>query len=164
MANRELRDVYQGSSMVDLFHNEPDEGKAEWLYASLTNDGVEVTKNVSYTPIVMKWFNLPPHLRGNLGAFFLIGVLPPKVSNYQAMFRPVAEMLATRQPGPKGTSLQVFDSSRQLDVDIRVVVPCFLNDVRGTPQVRTISCSKSRSDSCLFFYGRLGWVLSFVYI
>ena len=63
MANRELRDVYDGTLMTDLYHDEDDEGKSEWLYASLTNDGVEVTKNVAYTPIVMKWFNLPPHLR-----------------------------------------------------------------------------------------------------
>ena len=63
----------------------------EWvMYFVLVNDGVEVEKNVAYTPITLKVLNEPKDRRSKMGCIWLAAFFPPKVGNYQAMFTPLA--------------------------------------------------------------------------
>ena len=62
--NRELHDVWDGTILGALFHALDDPEKCHYLYLAQSNDGVEVEKNVTYTPITAKLLNLPPDLRG----------------------------------------------------------------------------------------------------
>lgn len=50
---------------------------------TFTDDGTEVEKNVSYTPLVIRILNFPPQLRSLLGNLKLVGFLPPHVTDYQ---------------------------------------------------------------------------------
>ena len=47
------------------------------------NDGVEVVKAVSYTPVTFKILSLPPGLRGVLGTVVMIALLPPKIDQLE---------------------------------------------------------------------------------
>jgi len=69
------------------------------------NDGVEVVKAVSYTPVTFKILSLPPGLRGALGTIVMIALLPPKIKNYNAMFRPIVDMLVALAPEGAGISV-----------------------------------------------------------
>ena len=62
--NRELHDCWDASILGALFHALDDPEKCHYLYLAQSNDGVEVEKNVTYTPITAKLLNLPPDLRG----------------------------------------------------------------------------------------------------
>ena len=68
MANRVLQDWWDGGIAHELFHNLPDAEKGDYLYFGCSNDGVEVEKNVSYTPATAKVLNAPPDARGMLGS------------------------------------------------------------------------------------------------
>jgi hypothetical protein len=64
LENRELVDCWDASILEDMYHNLEDDNKHDWIYLAQSNDGVEVQKNVSYTPITAKVLNLPLQMRG----------------------------------------------------------------------------------------------------
>ena len=64
MNSREVIDTWDGSILESLFHDLDDADKGKYLYLAQSNDGVEVEKNTTYTPITAKLLNLPPSLRG----------------------------------------------------------------------------------------------------
>ena len=70
---RELTDAWDGAILSSLHHENKDANKEDILYFAQSNDGVEVQKNISYTPITAKLLNLPVKLRGieTLVCFFL---------------------------------------------------------------------------------------------
>jgi hypothetical protein len=72
-------DVWDGKILQNLFWDSTDAGKKDHIYFMAGYDGVEVEKNVSYTPIVGQILNFPPKLRGLLSQIVLFGFLPPKV-------------------------------------------------------------------------------------
>ena len=77
--DRELWDVTDGNildGMRELWR------KLVMIF-TFTDDGTEVEKNVSYTPLVIRILNFPPQLRSLLGNLKLVGFLPPHVTDYQ---------------------------------------------------------------------------------
>jgi hypothetical protein len=98
MHERELRDCFDGSLLNDFLASQVVE-QENALFFTLSNDGVELRKNQSYTPITCKCLNLPPKLRGLLASIWLLGYMPPNVKDYQAFLKPVAEMFARHLPG-----------------------------------------------------------------
>ena len=89
------------------------------------NDGVEVRKNTSYTPVTLKILNLPGELRGALGTMLLLGLFPPKIKDYNAMMRPIVDMFIDVGPGGAG--------ARVGDKVIYLALAWILNDSRGVP-------------------------------
>ena len=73
VAAREMRDVWDGTLMNDLIRkiDKGDPSKL-YLYLGQSNDGVQVEKNVSYTPITAKVLNLPAKMRGMIYLLFCI--------------------------------------------------------------------------------------------
>jgi hypothetical protein len=102
------------------------------LYFACSNDGVEVTKNVTYTPITAKLLNLPGELRGMLANIWLLGYMPPKVQDYQSMLKPVVEMFAARNPDNE-TPLTVLSAATRKISQIYYMVAWTANDIRGVP-------------------------------
>ncbi len=93
MHERELRDCFDGSLLNDFLADQVVE-QEKALFFTLSNDGVELRKNQSYTPITCKCLNLPPKLRGLLASIWLLGYMPPNVKDYQAFLKPVAQTFA----------------------------------------------------------------------
>ena len=81
------------------------------MYFVLVNDGVEVQKNVCYTPITLKVLNEPKERRSKMGCIWLAAFFPPKVRNYQAMFTPLAEQFERLQPGNEGVAVHLPDTN-----------------------------------------------------
>ena len=111
LRDRNLRDAWDGKLLEDLLAQNPELRREvlNTLFFALSCDGVEVHKNVSYTPITCKCLNLSPRLRGMLASIWLLGYLPPKVENYQEFLQQVVDMFARNAPG--GEPLRVFDAS-----------------------------------------------------
>ena len=130
-ASRELHDCWDASIMDTQFHRLHDENKKSFLYFAQSHDGVEVQKNVTYTPITAKLLNLPSNARGRLSCIWLLGFLPPNVSNYQNMLKPMVEMFAKSAPGEQ--PIQVYDAHLGRDRDIWTVLSWITNDIRGVP-------------------------------
>jgi hypothetical protein len=101
------------------------------------NDGVEVRKNVSYTPVTLKLLNLPGDMRGALGTMLFVALFPPKVKNYNAMMRPIVDMFVDLEP--RGRGIAVGDQA------IHVALAWILNDTRGVP---TCCCGKQAPALC----------------
>jgi len=76
------------------------------IFFAQSNDGVEVTKSTTFTPITAKVLNYNGKMRGLLTNIVLLGFMPPGVKNYQNMLLPVVEMYAKRAPST-GKPLQV---------------------------------------------------------
>ena len=132
MGSRFLSDFNDGSIFARLHADLPplpDDGM--YLYLALSFDGVEVEKNVSYTPVVAKVLNLPPTLRGQLGMLWLLAYFPPKVRNYMSMLRPVVEQLA--RFAPSETPLEVDNAHTGGQTKVWVVLLWNVNDIRGVP-------------------------------
>ena len=131
MEHRHLDSAWDGSIMEELFHNCTDAEKIHYLYFVHSNDGVEVEKNISYTPLTAKLLNFPPLLRGMLSAIWLLGFLPPHVKNYQNMLLPMVDMFARRAPGEE--PVEVFDAHTGEDANKWLVIASLANDIRGVP-------------------------------
>jgi hypothetical protein len=101
------------------------------------NDGVEVRKLVSYTPVTLKLLNMPGDMRGALGTMLFVALFPPKVKNYNAMMRPIVDMFIDLEP--RGRGIAVGDKA------IHVAVAWILNDSRGVP---TTCCGKQPPAHC----------------
>jgi rubrerythrin len=70
---RELNCAFDGSIMEELYHGADARYKDNTFYFTWSNDGVEIQKNISYTPIVAKLLNLPKEQRGALACIWLLG-------------------------------------------------------------------------------------------
>jgi hypothetical protein len=57
--------VYSQLCVQDLLRTIDEDQRARCLFLALSYDGVEVEKNVSYTPITAKILNFPPKIRGS---------------------------------------------------------------------------------------------------
>ncbi len=108
--NRELVDFTDSSIHAELYREE--ETDEVVLYIVMCFDGVEVEKNVTYTPVTAKLLNLPPGLRGQLGNLWLLGFFPPHVQDYDTMLTPIVEQLATHRPGANHP-IEVWDAHTQ---------------------------------------------------
>jgi len=73
LATRELSGPFDGSILQNLHYERKDQDCDKCWYFAVSNDGVEVEKNVSYTPITAKLLNLPAELRGLLTCIWLLG-------------------------------------------------------------------------------------------
>ena len=136
--NRELVDWWDSSIAAELFHDLPDEDKKDYLYFACSNDGVEVEKKVSYTPVTAKLMNMAADARGMLGSIWLLGFWPPKVKDYQAMLLPVVEMFAKHAPGEE--PIDVYDAHLKQRSNKWVVLAQNTNDIRG---VTPATCGKA---------------------
>jgi hypothetical protein len=72
-AAREISSAFDGSILQELYHDCTHDYKEFCLYFTCCNDGVEVTKGTSYTPITAELLNLPSELRGLLASIWLLG-------------------------------------------------------------------------------------------
>jgi hypothetical protein len=129
--NRELRDCWDASIMETLFYKHPDNNKKAFIYFAQSHDGVEIQKNVTYTPITAKVLNLPTHARSRLACIWLLGYLPPHVKNYQNMLLPMIEMFAKSAPGKD--PINVYDAHQGINRDIWTVIAWTTNDIRAVP-------------------------------
>ena len=68
------------------------------VFLHVSNDGVEVEKGVSYTPVTARLYDLPPSVRGLLRSILLLSYFPPYVKNYRNMCRPVCDQFAKHCP------------------------------------------------------------------
>jgi hypothetical protein len=73
MADRELVSAFDGKILQKMYYESDCKTKDETLYFACSNDGVEVEKGVSYTPITAKLLNYPTALRGLLSSIWLLG-------------------------------------------------------------------------------------------
>jgi len=132
MANRELHGVFDGSILEALYHKCPEAYKEFCLFFALSNDGVEVTKKTSYTPIVAQLLNLPAEMRGLLSSMWLLGYMPPNVKDYQAFLKPIADMFAARAP-LTGVPLEVYNAAKGQEDSISLMLAWSINDIRAVP-------------------------------
>ena len=146
LENRELVDWWDCGIAAELFHNMNDEDKEDYLYFACSNDGVEVEKNVSYTPVTAKLLNVAPDARGMLGSIWLLGFWPPKVKDYQAMLQPVVEMFAEHAPGAE--PIDVFDAHLGERRNKWLVMAQNNNDIRGVPAATCGKAPPSLEGSC----------------
>jgi hypothetical protein len=83
---RELNCAFDGSIMETLYHGADPMYKDSTFYFSWSNDGVEVHKNVSFTPIVAKLLNLPKEQRGALACIWLLGYTPRLLQHTRGIY------------------------------------------------------------------------------
>ena len=129
--DRELRDCWDGTIIPSLFPHLNNDTKKSFLYFAQSHDGVEIQKNVTYTPITAKVLNLPTHVRGRLGCIWLLGYLPPHVKNYQNMLKPMVEMFA--KSAPDKDPINVYDAHTKTHRNIWTVIAWITNDIRAVP-------------------------------
>ena len=118
------------------------------VFIGQSNDGVEVQKRVTYTPITGKILNFSAKTRGLLQSILLLGYMPPKVKNKQNMILPVVEMFEKRCPRT-GRPLKVFDAYRQTTRKIYFVCAQIVNDLRGMPDCSCGASPPALVGSCL---------------
>ena len=58
---------------------------------------------VSFTPVMGQLLSYPPHMRQTFGGYLLLGVMPPKVRNYNAMYGAILSHIRST-----GTSMDDF--------------------------------------------------------
>jgi hypothetical protein len=63
MDERPLYDTHDADIINRLHHNSSLSYAKKVLWFTITCDGTEVEKGVSYTPFVLRFLNLPPQLR-----------------------------------------------------------------------------------------------------
>ncbi len=135
--DRELVDIFDGKAFEDLHHSRDDANKNHTLYFLMCQDGVEVTKGTSYTPVTAKLLNWSPKVRSLQGNIILLGFLPPHVQDYTAMLLPIAEMFASHEPARE--PLIVHDQNGR-EHRVWYMLAATVTDIRGYPAV---SCGSS---------------------
>jgi hypothetical protein len=135
-------DIFDGNVLQDLIKKMPIELRDFILWLVLCSDGVEVQKDVTWTPVTAKIMNWPSGVRSLLGAILMLAVFPPKVKNYDQMFLPIVEQLAELAPRT-GTGFTVNDVVRF------VVMAIHLNDTRGVPGGCKGSHAPAYNGSCV---------------
>lgn len=104
------------------------------IFFGLSNDGVEVEKNVAYTPITGRVYNWPPKMRGLLRSIVLFGYLPPNVKNYRGMLQPVCDQFAKHAPlGEDAVPIKVYNAHTRRREDKWIVLAKLMNDIRAVP-------------------------------
>ena len=112
-------------------HEIPEGSEVYTIYISLTADGTEVQKGRSYTPVTSKVLNLGSDLRSMLSNIRLHAIFPPKVNDYNSLFRPIAEEFHRYRPDG-GHPIRV-DSETGSSLYIYVHLAYTVNDMRGVP-------------------------------
>lgn len=143
-----LRDCYQGRIMQRLFRSFDAALLPDIIYLTQCNDGVEVEKNVSYTPCTAEVLNLEPQVRSLLGSIWLLALFPPHVRDYQSMFLPLVNMYKELAPGGRG--VKVWDAYQQRTRTIYVVLAWIVNDIRGVPNSSCGSYAPCYVGSCVW--------------
>ena len=75
---------------------------------------------------------------GLRASIWLLGYMPPKVRNYQNMFKPLVDMYRKLAPDKEG--IEVFDAALGKNVRKWLVCAWLTNDVRGVPNA---TCGKA---------------------
>ena len=119
------------------------------MYFALTADGVEVVKNVSYTPVILKVLNLPAELRTMMANIRMVAVLPPGVVDYNSVLRPIAADFA-RHMQKGGTPIITRHPRTNMLLHLFVHLTYTLNDVRGVPTVTCNHHAPCYIGSCVF--------------
>jgi hypothetical protein len=119
-------DAWDGSVLCDT----PMEERLNSVHVALTADATELADQVSYTPVVLRWLQLPPWLRHLFAGILLWAVFPSSVKNYKALYTYLLKMVAHALPG--GTGFHVWDSwsQKQRLLHLRLGFNC--DDSRGT--------------------------------
>jgi hypothetical protein len=81
------------------------EARRYCMHGAQCNDGVEIHKNKSYTPVTMQILDWPQEQRTLLGSTWLLAVFPPGIKDYQALMRPIAQSLADVGPDSEGVDI-----------------------------------------------------------
>ena len=123
--DRIMLDIFDGQVLQDHIKKIPEHLRDFILYLLLVSDGVEVQKDVTWTPVTAKILNWPSGVRTLLGAIIMLAVFPPHVKDYDQMFLPIVEQLA--KLAPRAAGLTVNDITRW------VMMVLHLNDTRGVP-------------------------------
>ena len=122
---------FDGSILQRQYHDSDHADKDHFLFFSLHNDGVEVEKGVSYTPVVIKIQNWSSGMRIAQSGKLLIAVFPPHVKDYQSLLEPVARMFAKHAPGKR--PLTVWDAHREATTHVWYIMCWACNDLRAAP-------------------------------
>jgi hypothetical protein len=117
MDDRPLYDTYDADIMNRLHHNSSLSHAKKVLWFTVTCDGTEVEKGVSYTPVVLRLLNLPPQLRHPLGNLKLAAFFPPKIQSYDAHLQPFVEQLARHQPNG-GEPIRCWDAASGSEIQV----------------------------------------------
>ena len=129
---RELSGPFDGSILQKLYHNSEDtQGKDYYIFLAQSNDGVEVEKNVTYTPVVVKVLNASSEMYSTHTNKLMVGTFPKKVKDYQAMFRPIVRMYAKHAPGK--SPLTVWNAYSGSEIQVWYVLAWTVNDIRALP-------------------------------
>jgi hypothetical protein len=110
--------------------------RSDTLYLSMSSDScvLQGWKGKSFTPVVCRIMNLPPHLRHTFAGFLLLGMLPPKVRNYPLFYKTVLAQLH-KYTKEGGEGIQVWDSHLKKGRTIKLDLHMVLEDLRGLPNV-----------------------------
>jgi len=121
------------------------------VFIGVSNDGVEVKKNVAYTPITGRIYNAPPEVRGLLRMILLLGYCPPKVKSYKNMFQPLCDQFERHCPrGENAVPFKVYNAYTKCEQDKWLVLASFTNDIRGLP-----TCTSGSQPPC--YVGSCNW-------
>jgi hypothetical protein len=80
---------------------------------------------------------------------WLLGFMPPKVRNYQAMLQPVVEQFKAHAP-VTGEPIEVHNSASGEDQEVHVVMAAGVYDLRGFPGMVCGSTGPCYVGSCHF--------------
>lgn len=117
------------------------------IYISVTADGTEIQKNVSFTPVTSKVLNLGCSLRSLMSNIRLHAVFPPSVKDYNALFAPFADELHTHRPGG-GNPIRLRHPVTRKRIHLYVHLAYFVNDIRGQPAVSGGKSAPCINGSC----------------
>ena len=143
--DRQLNDAADGTHLADRPFDAPG---CVTLYYSFTADGVEVQKNVSYTPGVGKNLNLEGTLRSLMSSLLLFCFFPPSVKDYNSLFRPVAELFALHRPGA-GRPITVTCATTGRTLAAYLYLAYHVNDIRGVSPLVCGSAPPAHCGSCV---------------
>lgn len=134
-----IRRVWGNQVMADLLHYPRDQGDGDvWdaaLYNnlsrlddmcfSITCDGatLQKTRNVSWTPIILRWLNLPPHVRTTAGGMFLWAHLPHDIVIDDAL-----QYLLTMAKTEFRDGFEVFDAHEQKSRQVKIKITRVIED------------------------------------
>ena len=142
-------DVWDG----ELLRGLPAANRVHTMCLSVCSDGsiLKRYRNHTYTPILVRLLNLPPHLRTTATGVLMWAELPPGVANFKSIYRYLIGRLKdnldpdlgdldrqTFNPVIEG-GMQVYDAHAESTVTIQVALTRFIEDTRG---LHHVLCSK----------------------
>lgn len=111
----------------------------------------EKGKQLSYTPITVEILNLPPRVRQNEAAQFVMGVMPPKVgsaANYKVLMSKIPKLIKLYPPGSAG--FPVHDAVSDDIVNITFEIVKLLEDGCGMQYVVGCHGNTAKIGACPF--------------